>query len=681
MLRAAVSRLKPVIYSTLSSFALLSRFPDESASILNLLYNTCKDNLLVIAILTIAFARLYKREPQRYLASVFVALLFSASIVIGRAFLIRQDFGGSYTYGSLHPIMCNKSHVAYSMLMFLGLYILSKSAINEAYSALSKICSTSNEKCVGLSTSSQAPQNTIFNEVDVNDGITARLDCLLSKPIATMALLCLLWLPYVVVLFPGCIHHDAADQICQYFGYEELTSHHPIITTYIFGFVISIGRAFGNDAFGVFLVTVLQVTTLSYACARIIERVSLILGEATINRANGKSLILQTGSKFLLLAFFGLTPMFGSAVTSIKKDCLFYAAFTLFTLACAEAALPRRGMSCPHTAARIILWGSLTALIRNDGILFVMMEAACVILTLTAGRHRRHRPMRGQSKNTDTPTKQFQKLAISFLTITLIYSVGYRGLAMHCINVKSGSIGEALTIPIQQVARFYTEAPEDVDNAIREGVSRLLDESALNADVYDPMISDNIKFNYFKEDCTVSDLVAFTASYIRAGIKRPDIYASALIDQTLGWWYIEQAGYPDKVIAGMGLYQNVPKTSIYSNVLDFQMPFLDTPVMAIFRRLLMAFSYIPILGLLTYPPIYLWTLILFFSWAVSQRNRTVIMMLPLIGYYAICLASPVGGLLRYVIPVAITLPPAIASIIINESCEAKPISCKKINAK
>lgn len=706
----------------LASFALVTRYSSDQASFLDLCYSSFNGNAFMAGLLCLLLFGLFARVSGRgrslraRIGADAVAFLFSASIVIGRSFSVRESIGANYTYGSFHQIACDPPHLLFSLLMFAGMLLLSRALTLLAFDFLSRAgagrCSllssvrvvshpealpasavaASPESRTAAHSESQAARPSASPAASLAatpatrsatrpaasssaepapspkaDSAFDRVALFLSKPRNVMLALLVFWLPYVIVFFPGCVYYDAADQLRQYYGVDALSSHHPIITTYVFGWLVSLGKCAGSDALGVFLIVVLQVAALCYACTRIVEHVCKTTRNVRIALPRGTTLVLWKWLVLLLVAFFALNPCFGSTVTSIKKDCLFYACFALLFIASCDLCGSKSSADMKCAGCRVALWGTLVSLIRNDGMMFTVALLLCLAVLLllkrsTARRAASRLSKAGSEKHAD-PRKLCLVPLACFAVIAVIYFGGYRSVAMPLLNVQSGSIGEALTIPIQQVARYYVFCPEDVDDDMSKGVGGLLDESGLTADIYNPMISDNIKSGYFNSSCTTEDVAGFLRFYARAGLNHPVVYASAFVDQTLGWWYVEATGAPDKVVGGMGLYQNVPKIDLYQEVLDFDMPFYGTPVMTGFRSLLDAFSYIPLVGMLSYPAIYFWAMIVLFAWGIVERKRGAIMLLPLFCYFAICLASPVSGLARYAIPVIMTLPLAASHLV------------------
>ena len=248
--------------------------------------------------------------------------------------------------------------------------------------------------------------------------------------------------------------------------------------------------------------------------------------------------------------------------------------------------------------------------------------------------------------------------------VSLCYFVGYRTIVMDATAAGEGSVIEALTIPIQQTARFYIESPEDVTPEIQEGVTCVLDTDGLTREVYNPLVSDNIKFSYAQEDISSEDLMAFAKSYLLMGAEHPQTFTEAFIDQTLGWWYPELLGKPDWSVGEMGLYQNFPKTDLYSQVIDIDMPFYDSMIVQALNKAIGYFGYIPGIGLLIYPAIYFWALLIAVAYLWTRdRKKEILLLIPLFFYFAICFASPVNGLTRYAVPIIMCMPLAFAWIV------------------
>ena len=709
------------LLALLSAFALVARYTqDGTGSFLDLAYASMGGNGLVAPVLAVllffAYRRMYgcargaRAQKRRacVCADIF-AVLFSLAAVAGRAFLVREPIGETYDYGSFSPVFCSAGHIFFSLLMFAGMFALSRMAALAAFDVLD-------------GTALRCLRDVVKERAERGVAPLMRVVRFLATPWHVALVLLVCWLPYVVIYFPGSIYHDGAYQVRQFFGIQDMTGHHPIATTFIFGWLLSIGKAFGNDALGVFLITCLQGAALAYACTRVVGRVS---GFGGCGRGSGVTCALPEEAAGLrrfaapaLTAFFALVPLFGYAVISIKKDTLFYVAFTLLALAALDLAsrlvadargdVPesvrgdrRKGIagllpagvwgSSGAACARMVLWGCLTSMFRNDGFAFFVALTVCVAAaSLLEARAERKRtrtvaasPETGTladipapptvSPSTDpapappcAPASRIPLLAaplMCLIAVGSIYIVGYMLFAMTALGVERGSIAEALSLPLQQTARYCIFAPDDVDDEFAEAVGGVLLADGLNVEAYNPRCSDSLKFYHFNEKCTTDELLAFLGAWLSGGLRHPEIYAEAFVDQTSGWWYIEQLFAPDETASGMLLYQSAPRTQMYCDALSFKMPLYDTPLREGFERLTYAVPYVPVLGLFTYPPVYFWLLALVFVWGIARKNPRVLMLVPLFVYFGVCLASPVNGLTRYAIPLMMALAPVAAFVL------------------
>ncbi len=727
----------------LSAFSLLARYTDGAGSFLDLLYGCMSTSGLALsalsALLFFAYARMYRacapsgRDRRSRVCADVLAALFSISMVAGRAFLVREKIGDIYDYGSFAPLACDAGHTLFSLLMCVGLFAVARMAVLFAFDVFDAARDSARLRRLrgmlkaGMGRGGKAGAGADSGGADAGadgaagvragrHGAYAKVADFLSTPWHVALVLLVCWLPYIVVYFPGSVYHDGAYQVRQFFGIQDLTGHHPIATTFIFGWLLSAGKALGSDAAGVFFITCLQAAALAYACTRVVGHVCAGPARAGRVQAGGTGAApggLRRFAAPVLTAFFALVPLFGYAVISIKKDALFYVAFTLLVLAAidlvvrlvadARGQAPSRPIatrgrlasllpagvwgSSGAACARVVLWGCLASMFRNDGFLFFVCLVVCVFIVCMLetrvrakrARARAAKPAAASTSALETAVEPASEAApetapasripcvaaplVCLVAVGSIYIVGYMLFAMAVTGAERGSIAEALSLPIQQVARYCIFAPDDVDDEMREGVAALLDVSSLNTENYDPRDSDNLKLYHFNNKCTADDLLAFFGAWVKGGLRHPELYAEAFVDHTSGWWYIEELAAPGETVCGMNLYQSVPRTKMYCDALSFKMPFYDTPLRTGFERLTYAVSYVPVLGLFTYPPVYFWLLALVCAWGVARRNPRAVMLAPLFVYFAVCLASPANGLVRYAVPVMMALWPAAAYVL------------------
>ena len=618
-----------LLLALVSSYAICARFTAAQgveASFPELLYLGNKTGALVAAVLfavLFAWYRTIARKTPTYRPAVWIlSAAFSLALVVGRAFTVVDVTYG--VYGTFDTLFSSWQRCAFTAILLLGLFTVTVALVGFLFERLDML-----RDSIGSARANGEPKGSSRQRLERTVEWFGN-----HQPWSFAALFVVCWLPYIVVFFPGAIYADGALQLAQFFGTSPYTGHHPLAVTLLFGSLVQVGRFLGSDTLGVFFCTMLQTLALAYACARIVGCVA-----KSAPKAHG-----LWGGAWLTAAFFALVPLWGTAVVSIKKDALFYALFGLLCVAAFEYA--NRGASRDASRwkeyARLFFLALGVSLVRNEGIIFACAMLCCLAVYLLVLK---------------CPRKQGLVLAGLAVAVVGSYWIGYKVVLMQALDAESGSIGEALTIPLQQTARYWIMAPEDVDDSIAAGVERVLDTNGLTESVYNPQISDNIKFGYFNAESTAGDLLAFARSYLEMGIKHPGIFAEAFIDQTLGWWYPELYGDPDHVVAGMGIWQLTPAPDVYKDAVDSALVFQDSGAPRLLTSLIDCVAYVPGFGILVYPPVYFWTLVLLAAYALSNRERSkAILYLPFFLYYLICIASPVSGLTRYAMPLMMALP-------------------------
>lgn len=96
---------------------------------------------------------------------------------------------------------------------------------------------------------------------------------------------------------------------------------------------------------------------------------------------------------------------------------------------------------------------------------------------------------------------------------------------------------EALSIPVQQIARLYNEEGEEAfEEEERELLYSFVDREMLGS--YDPFRSDNIKYAFWlKYDVFSERMEDFFLLWAKKGIQYPAVYAGAFLDNTYQAWY------------------------------------------------------------------------------------------------------------------------------------------------
>ncbi len=424
----------------------------------------------------------------------------------------------------------------------------------------------------------------------------------------------LLWAPFLITHLPGSVPYDGARQLRMYVGAETFSKHHPWLLTYIYGGIFTLGSQV-SDNLGVFLNVILffVIDALCYAeVSRKLKQLSnnLILG-------------------FCSTAFFAILPAFGAFAEALIKDGIFTALFALFIVWCLDLYFLKPEETSKGKPAfkiiRLFIIGVLVCLTRNNGIYMVIPEMFVLIFLFR---------------------KNMKRYAVILLLGIFICYSGLESFATNVLGVEDGSIKEMLSIPFQQTARYLLEYPDDVTEEEAQAIEDVLDYNAL-AERYEPEISDHVKDSFDKRGSKKEYLKAWFSMFK----KHPGVYFEATLNNTYGYYYLF---YSKEILSTYPMYINDDtltdaELDIYYIVSD------DTK--ALTNNYAQIWRKIPILCQLMNPAFYTWLVLVLGGYLIRRRRikQLLFMAGPALNIL-ICIASPVNGLFRYVMPLAACAP-------------------------
>lgn len=254
------------------------------------------------------------------------------------------------------------------------------------------------------------------------------------------------WLPWVAVFWPGSVDWDSWGQISQVLGVQEMTAHHTVLSTWLHGWLFRLGRALGSDNLGVFLYIVLQFLV----CAWVFGQVTAFAARLGCSR----------GVQYAVTAFFALDPIWGAFIQTQVKDTLYTGLFVLFVLKTADLLLfPQEWQgSRPRLTAYAVL-GVLCCLLRKNGIYAVVPMLLASAFTVSEKRLRRP--------------------VLAVLLAVCIGSFGFDTFTEKVLDIPAGSVGEALSVPMQQTARYIRDYGNEVTDDERTAIEKVLDYDAI----------------------------------------------------------------------------------------------------------------------------------------------------------------------------------------------------------
>ena len=446
-----------------------------------------------------------------------------------------------------------------------------------------------------------------------------------------LLLLCGCILPLALV-YPGGMNADSWCQAGMYFrvvrpdwGLYEFTSHHPPAHTVYFSSIIALGRKLGSADLGLFAVMLLQAGMHSAVFAYALHTMRQ-LGAPRYLRVLG-----------LLAAMF--SPFYVTAYPTVVKDNVYSWAILLFVIeVICMLHLGRDYWRSGRHMALLALGILGSMLMRNNG-KYVIWPMVLLLLIVFFVRYRK--------------TGLFRRVVLALLLPVLAANLIQSALMSH-YDIEKGSIREALSLPIQQTARYVLERGDEVTAEERAAIAAVLDYDNMARD-YFPMESDPVK-DAFNPEATAADVLNYLKTWLRMGLKHPLVYVKATVNQSypLVYPFAECGRLANGTLNRYHLYA-AETIGIH-----------DVEVAPRLNNIRNEFNndlfYLPFTGLVCSIPVHVLVLMFLCCYALSRRRWCfLIPALPLLLSVGIVLLAPgISGTPRYAFPIVYSLPVVMA---------------------
>ena len=432
--------------------------------------------------------------------------------------------------------------------------------------------------------------------------------------ICSCLLILLAWLPMLILYFPGSVPWDGARQLNVAFGFYPLSNHDPLLITYLYGALMSIGKVLGGtDAWGLFFVIAIQAAFCAAAmavCCRTFENENL-----------PRPMIVGA------LVYFMLNPVLCCYSSTLLKDVLSAALFLLFAtmVFCIWRRRNEKGLRVP-TWLLFVACGIALSLSRNNCIYVVVATIAVMFVAWKR-----------------------QRLGLVCSGVLIVSSfVLWNFLALPALGAQPGKVTEALSIPLEQTARYVTKYPEEVSELEKTAIDGILRYDEI-ADNYTSDSSDLIR-RLLRTPISSEAYRQYFGTWLSMFCKHPEVYIEATMAQTVGYFYPQLTRYNDTHMLNER-----------SEVLDkgeYDVPFVfDEKARKEIAIIARTAVHIPVLGLFQTAGLYTWIALLTLFYVLHRRKWSALpVLVPMIMTIFVCMASPLNGSLRYMLPVVITVP-------------------------
>ena len=446
-----------------------------------------------------------------------------------------------------------------------------------------------------------------------------------------MIVLFMCWLPYFFIYLPGIVNSDTIWQISQALGENPLSNHHSIFMTGLFGLFIKIGLIFNSANLGVMLFSIFQMLVCAVSFSYILQ----VMARFQIN----------SYLRVAAFLFYALYPLNGFYAITMFKDTLFGIVFLLLALKTIEM------VSVPATffiaKKNIFIYSCICILLyltRNNGLYIILILIPALFCFL----------------------REYRKKLLIVAGIIVAFLLMVQ-MVSALLNVQKGSIGEALSIPLQQIARTVAFHGDEIPDSDRALISKILPFERL-PELYDPIISDPVKaIGIFDEKAFRSDLGTDVLLWARLFLKYPTTYIEAFLCQSHGYWY------PDTNEGIISRSIDPNEHGIYS--IKLVPSFVEQIFSGIFAiRVFPAVSMLLSIGFMVWV-----TIISAMILMLKGEKRMLLAFLPVFLLWLTCIASPVSGQFRYIYGLFLAMP-LLLSITLQPNQWQPSQNCVKSNS-
>lgn len=425
-------------------------------------------------------------------------------------------------------------------------------------------------------------------------------------------------LPWWFAFWPGTLQYDSCGQLLQYLGVGKMTGHHPVPVTLLMGIFLDVGRmAFHSDNVGIFIYVLLQFT---------VQCIVISYGFCVFKR-----LQLPIWFRWVSLLFYGLFPLIPNWGISYVKDSGYYICFVLLTLSMTDAFLTEEETALWKRIVWIIALVGLSAF-RNDG-----RYVAVVAVVGVALFRRRH-----------------FRTGLTGGVCVLLFLFLVEGVYMPLRKIPSGSVREAMSVPLLQTAGYIKEYQDEITVEEYDEILRVFEVEELSeiSDRYDSMISDRVK-DVFLEYPDREQLISYFRVWWAQMKKHPSAYLRVYWEHCNGYFNPLKGCY-ENIIGWFSILDGQSRTDEYLDVHFVAESQKLRTGLENWARCLYEF---PLTGWLYHTGCYTWIMLSCMLFLIYKKRKSdIFVILPGIIVLMVCTVSPLNASVRYYLPVMAAAP-------------------------
>lgn len=312
----------------------------------------------------------------------------------------------------------------------------------------------------------------------------------------------ILYMPYVLSQYPGKISTDSVSEISiALFSMDKMVNHHPIAHIAIVSIFMNIGRMLNNYNLGIAFYSLFQMMLTAGSFSFVLYYMA---------KRNVNFYI-----RLLCFLIFALYPPFAGFAITMWKDVFFGLAMIFYTICMIELAINEDFLKKWKNRLFLLLSMLFVILFRNNGIYVVILSLPFMIFY----------------------AKRFRKVTTTMAILIIAFYMIYKGPIFNLLNVTDGPIREALSVPLQQIARTvkYREGELTEEEKMKINEYMPVDEIG---ELYYPLISDQVK-DTLNNEAVEENKMDFVTLWLKLLFKYPREYVESFLSGSFGYWYPE----------------------------------------------------------------------------------------------------------------------------------------------
>ena len=450
--------------------------------------------------------------------------------------------------------------------------------------------------------------------------------------ISTVIILLIVFIPLLIISFPGDIGPDGIDELKQFYhiktwsvGYLNLINeniyingHHSPVHTIIIGIINSIGYKLGSPNIGLFLNVIFQVFiaifVLSY-CMNTLKKIKV-------------PIIVR----IFVLLFYIFSGFFTFGSLAIYKDIPFLYLVLLFSAQLIE--LIYLDEFTYKKLIQIGLTGLIMSFITKKGI-YALALVALLLFVIILKR------------------KMYKKITLIILPIIIYYVIN--SVLFPQLGFTPGSIREMLALPIQQVSRVVYYNDKEIPDKDQEIINNIIVYDQIS-EKYNPRNADPIKNELFNKDYTQKQMKDFLVLYIKYFFKYPKSYISSFLNLSADYFN------PCITITPHNYTTEYWRINTRER-LNYNLTQSHTVLFKDLNKLYDLIVKIPVINIMYSQGLYtILLLILMIYILFGKEKKHIIPFIPAFIMLLFLFISPMANNRRYMLPIIATLPMLIAYI-------------------